>query len=66
MEPYWMLHYPFVYSVQDEELKTGRLDFMGLRDLAGARELMALGYAHAKRNSARIDQHFGDVARLCL
>lgn len=57
--------YVLDYS-QDEELKTGRLDFMGLRDLAGARELMALGYAHAKRNSARIDQHFGDVARLCL
>lgn len=48
---------------QDEELKTGRLDFMGLRDVEGARALMALGHAHAARNAARIDQHFGDVAR---
>lgn len=49
--------------LQDEELKTGRLDFMGLRDVEGARKLMALGYAHAERNASRIEQHFGVVAR---
>lgn len=48
---------------QDEELKTERLDFLGLKDEEGARHLMALGHAWATRNAPRIDAHFAAVPR---
>eukprot|EP00208_Stichococcus_sp_RCC1054_P007605 CAMPEP_0206138018 /NCGR_PEP_ID=MMETSP1473-20131121/3011_1 /ASSEMBLY_ACC=CAM_ASM_001109 /TAXON_ID=1461547 /ORGANISM="Stichococcus sp, Strain RCC1054" /LENGTH=361 /DNA_ID=CAMNT_0053531321 /DNA_START=477 /DNA_END=1562 /DNA_ORIENTATION=+ len=48
---------------QDEKLKTERLDFLGLKDEAGARHLMALGHAYAARNADRIHRHFHPVAR---
>ena len=48
---------------QDEALKTERLDFLGLKDEAGARHLMALGRAYAARNAERIDRHFGAATR---
>lgn len=48
---------------QDEELKTERLDFLGLKDEEGARHLMTLGHAWAARNALRIDAHFAAVPR---
>jgi hypothetical protein len=49
--------------LHDTELETGRLDFLKLRDLDGARGLMATGAAYARRQmeSGALDRHFSGV-----
>ena len=49
--------------LHDDQLETGRLDFLKLRDLEGARELMASGAAYARRQmeSGVLDRHFSGV-----
>ena len=49
--------------LHDSALEPGRLDFLKLRDLDGARELMATGAAYARRQmeEGALDAHFGGV-----